>query len=63
MDLVLDGRIVRWQHEVQFLGDERLRLQPTTPAIRGLPSDGIASVVVLKRAPDGDSALTAAAGQ
>jgi hypothetical protein len=63
MDLMLEGRLVRWEHEVQFLGDERLRLQPISRPARGRPSDGIASVLVLRKAADDGDALAASAPQ
>lgn len=59
LDLILTDRIVRQAHELQFLGNERLRLQPATPPARGRPSDGIASVVVLRKAKDSGDALAA----
>ena len=52
LDLVQDGRIQRRQLEVRFLGDQRLRLQPIQTVARGRPSDGIATVIVLRRAAD-----------
>lgn len=52
IDLVRGGRIERWQLEVRFLGDQRLRLQPVQAAAQGRPSDGIATMMVLRRAAD-----------
>jgi hypothetical protein len=63
MDLVIDDRVVRWQHEAQFLGDERMRLQPTTQILRGRPSDGVANVIVLRKAAEEGDALAAARAQ
>ena len=61
MDLVIDGRMQRWPLEVQFLGDERLRLNPVRAARQGRPSDGIRAVVVLSRAHDDKTDVRTAA--
>lgn len=60
LDLVVEGRISRRQHELQFLGDERMRLQPANEIARGLPSDGIPNVIVLRKAAADDTALAGA---
>lgn len=58
LDLVRDGQIERRQLEVRFLGDQRLRLQSVETVARGRPSDGIATLMVLRRAADeGDAAV------
>ena len=50
MDLERNGEVFRVNYELQFLGSKRLRMQPAQSLERGLPSDTITPVVVLKRA-------------
>jgi hypothetical protein len=52
MDLERNGEVFRVTYEVEFLGKNRLRIQPVDSLQRGLPSDDVAQVVVLKRAGD-----------
>ena len=49
MDLQRNGDVFRVNYELQFLGHDRLRIQPVESLDRGLPSDAITPVVVLKR--------------
>lgn len=60
LDLVVNGRTERWPLEVQFLGDERLRLRPLRTRRRGGRS-GAGDVIILTKAPrDGTASLAAA---
>ncbi len=61
LDLVRGDRIQRWDLEVQFLGNERIRLQPVRSASLGRPSDGIARVLVLRKATETQNASVRAA--
>jgi hypothetical protein len=61
LDLMTNGRTERWSLEVQFLGGERMRLQPVTTVHRGRPSDGVAAVMILSKAADDETASVAAA--
>ncbi len=54
MDLERNGEVLRVNYELQFLGSERLRIQPVESLERGLPSDSIMPVVILKRAGNED---------
>jgi hypothetical protein len=62
MDLQRNGEVFRVYCELQFLGNERLRIQPVESLERGLPSDSIVPVVILKRAEGEDVNGVASAG-
>lgn len=60
LDLVVDGRLQRWPLEVQFLGNQRMRLQSVALARRGRPSDGIPGMLILRKAADESDAVASA---
>ena len=60
LDLSVNGRPQRWVFEVQFLGKERLRLQPVRADRRNRAADDFPSVFVLSKAADDDTATLAA---
>lgn len=52
MDLERNGAVFRETYELEFLGVNRLRIQPVDAMQPGQSSDAIAPLVVLKRADD-----------
>ena len=53
-DLERNGEVFRVYYDLQFLGSSRLRIQPVESLERGLPSDAVSPIVILKRAVNED---------